>query len=109
MNDVADAVATGNTKREAYARAMVESFTDQLNEANPILTFISDAMTEEGLCKEKLLDAIAENNSREAKKWTTQMELVAERKKKGNEMLMECSARYNSLMRSLREAHINER
>jgi hypothetical protein len=109
MNDVADAVATGNTKREAYARAMVESFTDQLNEANPILTFISDAMTEEGLCKEKLLDAIAENNSRQAKKWTTQMELVAERKKKGNEMLMECSARYNSLMRSLREAHINER
>lgn len=103
MQDVTDAKNFGDTEREAYAQQMVDYFTEQLTESNPILTDISEAMTEEGHCQDKMVACIAKKQLEEAEKWKTKMLMAAEEKREGNARLMECSARYNSLMKSLRE------
>ena len=51
---LSDATEVGDEKLAAYAQRMVDNFTDQMNEANPILTEISDAMTDEGKCRDKV-------------------------------------------------------
>jgi len=103
MQEVSDAEEAGDEDRARYAQAMVDSFTEQLNESNPILTEISDAMTEEGHCKEQLAALIKSNKLEDAAIWKQKMDAAAERKRKGNEELMACSARYNALMKALRE------
>lgn len=103
MQEVTDATEAGDAERQAYAETMVQYFTDQLNEANPILTEISDAMTEEGLCKDQAIAAMQNNDTEEAKAWQEKMNIAAARKQYGNEKLMACSARYNALMKALRE------
>jgi hypothetical protein len=103
MREMADAKEAGDEALEKYAETMVNCFTDQLNEANPILTEISDAMTEEGFCKEQLSSAMHKAKAEEAAEWKSKMEAAAERKECGNEKLMQCSARYNSMMKSFRE------
>lgn len=103
MQEVTDATEAGDEERQAYAETMVQYFTDQLNEANPILTEISDAMTEEGLCKEQVIAAMQNNDTEEARAWQDKMEIAAARKQLGNDKLMACSARYNALMKALRE------
>ena len=65
-------------------------FTEQLVEANPILTEISDAMTGEG----KAIDA---DDAQAADAW-------ARRKEQANRALGQCSLKYNALMGELREA-----
>jgi hypothetical protein len=104
MRDISDAKAEGDDKRHMYAMKMVEYFTEQLNESNPILTEISNAMTEEGNCKDEMAACIAKKESKEADLWKTKMIAAAARKQEGNQKLMECSARYNSLMKSIRES-----
>jgi len=103
MQEVTDARIVGDYEREKYGQAMVDGFTDQLNESNPILTEIADAMTEEGYCKERMLSCLAREETKEAALWKDKMELSAARKQNGNKKLMECSARYNVLMKSIRE------
>lgn len=104
MNEVANARDDGDLEREQYAQKMVDYFTQQLNEANPILTEISEAMTEEGRCQEKMSALVSEMKIDEAATWKEKMEAAAERKRLGNYRLMECSARYNDLMKSIRES-----
>jgi len=65
-------------------------FTDQLVEANPILTEISDCMTGEGR-------ALNAGDADAAEKW-------ARRKEAANLALAKCSQKYNALMAELREA-----
>jgi len=104
MQEVIDARDAGDDERLEYAQKMVDYFTDQLNESNPILTAISDAMTEEGHYQEKLADCMAQKKVEEAAEWKAKMEKAAEKKRNGSAQLMECSARYNNLMRAIREA-----
>jgi hypothetical protein len=75
-----------------------------LNDSNPILTEISDAMTMEGFCKQQMESTESRGDVEDAAAWKFKMEAASERKQAGNSKLMECSARYNQLMRSIREA-----
>jgi hypothetical protein len=100
MLEVVDAKNAGDENRRAYAQSMVDCFTDQLNESNPILTEISDAMTEEGHCRDKMQSA---NNESDSQMWKDKMEAAARTKEAGNEKLMKCSSKYKDLMRAIRE------
>lgn len=104
MQEVSDATEAGDLERQSYGERMVESFTCQLNEANPILTDISDAMTDEGRYLEAIDNAIATGASKEdIAALEAKFNEASEKKEAGNKALMECSARYNALMKSLRE------
>jgi hypothetical protein len=104
MQEVVDARNAGDLERQQYAQQMVDYFTDQMNESNPILTEISDAMTEEGECRDKISDLITSNMADEVGVWEARMHSAAERKNIGNSRLMKCSSRFNELMKSLRES-----
>jgi hypothetical protein len=112
MLDVSVAKACCDKALVAYSQKRVDCFTAQLNESNPILTEISNAMTEEGLCQDQLklaracvarMDDTDGSAEKGVARWTTRMEAAKQRKLEGNRKLMECSARYEKLMRSIRE------
>jgi 4-hydroxyphenylpyruvate dioxygenase-like putative hemolysin len=107
MRAVADAKQSGDIEGEKYAQTMVAYFTEQMNESNPILTQISDAMTEEGRCRDNMLEALVLDNTEEAFMWKQHMEAAGADKAEGNAKLMECSARYNNMMKALREGRTN--
>jgi len=86
-----EAEQAGNAKGVAMSQRMLEIFTDQLDESNPVLTAISDAMTAEGDAKDRG-DKAEE---------TRQAALKA----KGNEELRAMSGRYNNMMKELRKAN----
>ena len=48
MSDLKGSMASGDSKGVALAKKKIEIFTSQLDKANPILTNISDAMSEAG-------------------------------------------------------------
>ena len=100
MMDVSDAKAVGDIRRQMYAKKRVDAFTNQLNESNPILTRISDAMTEEGHCLLKLKHV---RNDNDVKYWTDRLKNAREEKESGNQSLMDCSERYQKYMRDIRE------
>ncbi|GKY99660.1 hypothetical protein MPSEU_000920000 [Mayamaea pseudoterrestris] len=102
MRGVAEAKKAGDSQGLVYSQTMVDYFTAQMNEANPILTRISDAMTEEGHCRDNMMEALAANKLEEVEMWTLRMDAAAKEKEAGNQDLMECSARYNALMKELR-------
>mmetsp|Transcript_46962 Transcript_46962/g.92451 ORF Transcript_46962/g.92451 Transcript_46962/m.92451 type:complete len:646 (+) Transcript_46962:52-1989(+) len=81
------------------ADKMVATFTDQLDESNPILTLISDAMTAEADAMAALKDAKDET---EKAKLTAEIEKQRSSKEKGNEMLQACSTKYKEMMKELR-------
>lgn len=85
-----EAVARGDAEAAAFAKRCVEVFTDQLDESNPILTKISDAMTAEGV-------ALEMKDSAEADRWKAE-------KARGNEELQVTSTKYKKLMQQMREA-----
>lgn len=103
MQEVTDSIEDGDFERQQYAQSMVDTFTKQLNEANPILTAISDAMTDEGSFKENMIACLERNQLEEASIWESRMKEAAEEKQKGNMALMECSSRYKAMMKSIRE------
>lgn len=107
MQEVADAMEAGDIKKQEYAQEMVDCFTTQLNESNPILTFIADAMTDEGKYKELMAKSYQENDLEEASNWETKMNEASLRKKEGNLNLMACSTKYMDKMKSIREARQN--
>jgi hypothetical protein len=88
-----------------YAQKMVDCFTDQLNESNPILNEISEAMTEEGLCQQRLAQ-LSTISDTDALLWQEKLRTATERKAKANARLLECSARYNGVMKRMRESRI---
>jgi len=99
MQAVANAKACGNEAKRDYEQRRVECFTAQLNESNPILTEISDAMTEEGVLREQL----AMCDSEEEKQLLGERMIAAENRKfAGNSKLMETSSKFNDLMKALR-------
>ena len=90
MLDSERASDAGNDAEAAFHQKRVRLFTDQLVEANPILTEISDCMTGEG----KAIDA---GDDAAAGAW-------ASRKEAANGALGQCSQKYNALMAEMREA-----
>ena len=110
MQEVVDGRSNGDIERQQYAQKMVEYFTDQMNESNPILTEISDAMTEEGLCRDMIIEMTQNGkiSNDEIAVWNNKMLAAAKRKKDGNHRLMECSSRYNNLMKLLRQSRFNK-
>ena len=90
MLDSQQALEEGREAEAAFHTRRVNLFTEQLVEANPILTEISDCMTGEG----KAIDAA---DAPAAEQW-------ASRKEAANRALAECSQKYNAKMGTLREA-----
>jgi hypothetical protein len=107
MRDVSDARAAGDERRAIIAKKRVDCFTNQLNESNPILTQISDAMTEEGICLTNIKVAHAKGDESAVHLWDARKHDAEKKKEEGNRRLMECSQRYEVLMRCLREASTN--
>uniref|UniRef100_A0A7S4L101 4-hydroxyphenylpyruvate dioxygenase n=1 Tax=Paramoeba aestuarina TaxID=180227 RepID=A0A7S4L101_9EUKA len=100
MNDLEAAREEGDQKKERVAAKMIEEFTNQLNASNPILTMISDAMTEES----DILDELSTCQDA-AKREELQARLQVELKKKeeGQEKLKVTGAHYNNVMKNIRE------
>ncbi|GMH46667.1 hypothetical protein TrRE_jg3029 [Triparma retinervis] len=101
MMEVKDAKLAGDAAAVTKAMNRVGAFTDQLNEANPILTDISDAMTAEGGFMEDLAKATDEAEKARLQALADEQAL---KKKEGNEKLMVCSKKYMEIMKALREA-----
>jgi hypothetical protein len=116
MLEAANARASGHAPGHDYARRKVDLFTEQLNESNPLLTEISDAMTREGAARERIKayregrrggeeeEKKGKKNEDGIERWS----LVAERellaKSRANERLMQCNLKYQRLMKELRES-----
>ena len=106
MLEVSEAKESGNLKALTMAEKKVATFTDQLNESNPILTAISDAMTEEGDALSFMEEAIRKGDEEGANFYREKMKAASLKKKESNEQLMECSMKYNLLMKALRSTNV---
>ena len=104
MLAASNAKRDGDTKEYEFAQRKVQLFTDQLNESNPLLTEISDAMTREGVARDNITLAIKRGKKDEAKEWEKVMDKEAAAKSFANDQLMECNMKYQRLMRELRES-----
>ncbi|KAL7453881.1 hypothetical protein ACHAWC_005525, partial [Mediolabrus comicus] len=104
MLAASNAKRDGDTKEYEFVQRKVQLFTDQLNESNPLLTEISDAMTREGVARDNITLAIKMGKKDEAKEWERVMEEEAAAKSFANDQLMECNMKYQRLMRELRES-----
>ena len=116
MLEAANARASGHVPGHDYARRKVDLFTEQLNESNPLLTEISDAMTREGAARERIKayregrrgGEEEEKEEKEKEDGIERWSLVAERellaKSRANERLMQCNLKYQRLMKELRES-----
>jgi hypothetical protein len=104
MLAVSNAKRDGDTKEYEFAQRKVQLFTDQLNESNPLLTEISDAMTREGVARDNITLAIKRGKKEEAKEWEKVMNEEAAAKSFANDQLMECNMKYQHLMKELRES-----
>jgi hypothetical protein len=105
-SDAVTAKLKGDSQGVLYAEKRVEYFTNQLSEVNPILTEISDAMTEEGEFKGEWEAAILRGDEEGAKEWSRELTKASQKKDAGNSRLKECSARYAKLMKALRESSV---
>eukprot|EP00978_Attheya_sp_CCMP212_P013562 scaffold34042_cov53-Attheya_sp.AAC.2 len=119
--DDGDKNQQSRTRRELqFAKEMVQLFTDQLNESNPILTELSDAMTQEGVARAALLleittSAMTSDDDSDymttaaaaarRQMWESHLKDAQDAKAMGHEKLMLCSSKYKTLMKELREQH----
>jgi len=103
MREAAEGRRVGDHAKSVLAQRRVDCFTRQLNDSNPILTQISDAMDEEGRCKEHMEAAILAGDAVAAASWRSKLEEASQLKQAGNSRLMACSAQFEAMMRSIRE------
>lgn len=103
MMELSDAKCRGDENGRIKAQKQVDGFTNQLNDSNPILSKISDAMTTEGVCKEQMEVAQSQGDNETYLLWQAKRETANKSKTEGNVELMECSAHYKKLLRSIRE------
>lgn len=102
MLDVSHAKASNDKGALNISQFKVDAFTEQLNESNPILTSITDAMTQEGVALERMQEAMRIGDDANVTKWQNEMRMAAEMKQVNNANLMELNSKYNTLMKSLR-------
>ena len=103
MLAASNAKRDGKMKEYEFAKRKVQLFTDQLNESNPLLTEISEAMTKEGAARDNITLSYKEGRIEDAKVWEEVTEKEASAKSLANYLLMECNMKYQRLMRELRE------
>jgi hypothetical protein len=103
MTDLTDFKKKNDAKGAQQAQARVGLLTEQLNESNPILTQISDAMTREGELREEAAALVAAGQSGAAV--LAEASTFEQIKVNGNALLKTCSAKYGALMKELREAN----
>mmetsp|Transcript_10077 Transcript_10077/g.11563 ORF Transcript_10077/g.11563 Transcript_10077/m.11563 type:complete len:744 (-) Transcript_10077:556-2787(-) len=104
MNELEDALSKANAAQADYAKAKVDLFTRQLNESNPVLTDISDAMTKEAEVLEEIEKLkVSSTNSQKIQS----LELVAKemnnKKLQGNMRLQQISSQFSAKFMSLEE------
>merc|ERR1712113_802286 len=91
--------ATGDENKVKFGKRMVQAYTDQMNESNPILTAIAEGMTAEGKCKDALASAKTEGEKiklhNEQEKWVAF-------KEEQNKLLKDCSAKWNQALKDIR-------
>eukprot|EP00985_Skeletonema_marinoi_P008667 scaffold3964_cov77-Skeletonema_marinoi.AAC.5 len=104
MLAASNAKRDGKMKEYEFAKRKVQLFTDQLNESNPLLTEISEAMTKEGAARDNITLSYKEGRIEDAKVWEEVTEKEASAKSLANDLLMECNMKYQRLMRELRES-----
>jgi hypothetical protein len=104
MLEAASAKELGDQAKHDFFQHQVDIFTDQLNESNPILTEISDAMTREGKARERLESLVAGGNKKEVDELRLVMEKEGQAKAAANDKLMQCNLKYQKLMKNLRES-----
>eukprot|EP00581_Thalassiosira_minuscula_P018699 CAMPEP_0183712152 /NCGR_PEP_ID=MMETSP0737-20130205/7373_1 /TAXON_ID=385413 /ORGANISM="Thalassiosira miniscula, Strain CCMP1093" /LENGTH=775 /DNA_ID=CAMNT_0025940731 /DNA_START=4 /DNA_END=2331 /DNA_ORIENTATION=- len=104
MLEASNAKDRGDDAGYNFAQRKVDLFTEQLNESNPLLTAISDAMTMEGIARDKIAASHEEEKKEDNEKWRLVMEKESLAKARANEKLMECNAKYQRLMKELRES-----
>lgn len=102
MVEVSNAKLAGDAVRVDLAQRQVDLFTDQLNESNPILTEIADAMTAEGKAVDQIQRAELRGDHEAVMDFQKKMEVARASKVVSNTKLMCCSAKYNDLMKALR-------
>lgn len=107
MVEASQAKASGDKERQKFAQTMVDVFTAQLNESNPILTEISDAMTLGGNLQTQLDIALSSNDPDAAQHLRAKLDEAGKAKAVGNQKLMDCSTKYMDQMRALREGRGN--
>jgi hypothetical protein len=106
MLEASEAKLAGDERLRQYAQNRVDCFTSQLSDSNPILIEISEAMTLEGHCNEQMELAEERNDTEALNMWKANKEAAGERKSAGNVRLMDCSARYETMKRSVREVGV---
>ncbi|KAK1734515.1 4-hydroxyphenylpyruvate dioxygenase [Skeletonema marinoi] len=104
MLAASNAKRDGKMKEYEFAKRKVQLFIDQLNESNPLLTEISEAMTKEGAARDNITLSYKEGRIEDAKVWEEVTEKEASAKSLANDLLMECNMKYQRLMRELRES-----
>jgi len=99
MDLLEKATKEGNQKEIEFAKNKIDIFTHQLEVSNPILTQISDAMTEEGRAREEL------ESCSEAEKEKIQKRISDSKKQKenGQNELMKISDDHKAQMAKIRE------
>lgn len=102
MLEVSDAAPLSKSQWQAEQR--VACLTNQLMESNPILTEISNAMTDEGTYQEKMQIALLQGDTLAAKEWDEKRKLAQACKLRGNQKLMACSAKYQMQMRQIQDS-----
>jgi len=103
MAQIQAAADLGDTRGEKHAREKVALLTRQMNESNPILNEISEAMNQEGDASDKLVAPLVNAEQRAALERDT--ELAREKKRDATSRLQGLSDEYARRMRSLEDRH----
>merc|ERR1712113_1175050 len=91
--------ATGDQIKVKFGKRMVQAYTDQMNESNPILTAIAEGMTAEGKARDGLASA---KDEEERKKFTAEIAKWEAFKDEQNSLLKTCSAKWNDALKQIR-------
>merc|ERR1712039_1018779 len=86
---------TKDEKKIRVGKRMVQAYTDQMNESNPILTAIAEGMTAEGKARDGLARA---NGDEETKKFTAEIAKWEAFKDQQNSLLKDCSQKWNNTL-----------
>jgi len=100
MDELERAESKKNVALAAHAQKKVDIFTEQLDESNPVLTLISDAMTAEGDALSRGQSAKTDGEKAEARQ---EAEEARAKKEGGQKQLQSISDRYKATMADLRK------
>merc|ERR1712203_1311962 len=95
----AEGAAGNDQKKEEYGKNMVQAYTDQMNESNPILTAIAEGMTAEGKANEAVANA---KDDGERSKAVAEKQKWEAFKEEQNTLLKACSAKWNQALKDIR-------